>query len=207
MKRYSRSQNSRYEQIKRSKAEFKILPVFESSGILEADSNNNKGEPLKHVAPTNAISPEQYWDKIKLPISKRPIIKAILYKKGIKEPLKEFNLDLKNHYIIGRQLRTKNTSQKDDEFEINNSENEEVVLSDIGIPDPGCSKEHCVIQFREKDNKLIPYIMDLNSSNGTTLNGILIPRARYIELRNEDVILFSEFDSDSDYELLFMDVN
>ena len=49
--------------------------------------------------------------------------------------------------------------------------------------------------------------MHLNSSNGTTLNGILIPRARYIELRNEDVILFSEFDSDSDYELLFMDVN
>lgn len=207
MKRYSRSQNSRYEQIKRPRAEFKVLPIFESSGILEAESHNSKGELLKHAPPADAISPEQYWDRIKLPIAKRPIIKAILYKKSIKEPLKEFNLELKDHYVVGRQLRTKNNSKAADVSEIDNPEYEEIILSDIGIPDPGCSKEHCVIQFREKDSKLVPYIMDLNSSNGTTLNGILIPRARYIELRNEDVILFSEFDSDSDYELLFMYIN
>ena len=207
MKRYSRSQNSRYEQIKRPRTELKVLPIFESSGILEAESNNNKGEPLKHTAPANAVSPEQYWDKIKLPIAKRPMIKGILYKKGVKEPLKEFNLELKDHYIIGRQLRTKKNSKPDGESETDNPEHEEIILSDIGIPDPGCSKEHCVIQFREKDRKLVPYIMDLNSSNGTTLNGILIPKARYVELRNEDVILFSEYDSDSDYELLFMYIN
>ncbi|SMN18619.1 similar to Saccharomyces cerevisiae YLR016C PML1 Subunit of the RES complex, which is required for nuclear retention of unspliced pre-mRNAs [Maudiozyma saulgeensis] len=208
MKRYSRSQSSRYDQIKRSKAEYKILPIFEPSGILEAESNNNKGEPLKHILPADAISPDQYWDSIKLPISERPIIKAILYKKGVKEPLSEFNLDLKSHYIIGRQLRKeqRNTSNDSNENE-SDSEIPEVILSDIGIPDPGCSKEHCVIQFREKNGKLLPYIMDLNSSNGTTLNGILIPRARYVELRNEDLILFSEFDLDSEYELLFMFVS
>lgn len=205
MKRYSRSQNSRYDQIKRSKAECKIHPSFEPSGILEAESNNSNGEPLKYVAPPDSVSPDEFWDKIKLTISERPIIKAILYKKGIKEPLREFNLDLKSYYIIGRQLpkEKRNISNENNEND-SDSDTTEVILSDIGIPDPGCSKEHSVIQFREKNKKLLPYIMDLNSSNGTTLNGILIPRARYIELRNEDLILFSEFDIDSEYELLFM---
>lgn len=206
MKRYSRSQDSRYDQIKRARPENVILPDFHSSGILEAESNNRSGEPLKHVEPNDSISPVNYWEKINVPLDKRPIIKAILYKKDAKEPLKEYNLDLRSHYIIGRDIPHPEEEQLDNEGSSDGQQPEHIVIADIGIPDPGCSKEHCVIQFRERDRKLVPYIMDLNSSNGTTLNGVLIPRARYIELRNEDSILFSEFDADSEYELLFMNV-
>ncbi|GMM53864.1 Pml1 protein [Maudiozyma humilis] len=206
MKRYSRSQDSRYDQIKRSRPENVILPDFGSSGILEAESNNKSGEPLKHVEPRDSISPANYWDKINMPLEKRPIIKAILYKKDVPVPIKEYNLDLRSHYIIGRDIPKSVDDQSENEEDIDEDEHQSVVLADIGIPDPGCSKEHCVIQFRERNKKLVPYIMDLNSSNGTTLNGVLIPRARYIELRSEDSILFSEFENDSEYELLFMDV-
>lgn len=212
MKRYSRAQHSRYDKIKRTRPQRAILPVFESSGILEAESNNKDGEPLKYTIPNDAISPEEYWDRKKVPIENRPMLKAVLYKKSVETPLNEYNLELKSSYVVGRRLPKDEDPSIGEGNDDNNGQDRElgkskVILADIGIPDPGCSKEHCVIQFREKNDKLIPYIMDLNSSNGTALNGVLIPTARYIELRNEDMIFFSEFDMDSEYELIFMDVN
>ena len=42
---------------------------------------------------------------------------------------------------------------------------------------------------------VVPYLMDLESTNGTQLNGKKIDSARYIELRSGDLIKFgsSEF--------------
>lgn len=50
------------------------------------------------------------------------------------------------------------------------------------------SKEHAVLQFRKniKTGKIGLYLMDLDSTNGTFLNSIEIPRNRYVELKTGD---------------------
>ena len=76
-----------------------------------------------------------------------------------------------------------------------------------------CSKQHAVIQFRQVSsknefgdvskvikyvpytNKVIdvrPYVIDLESTNGTTLNGEKLDSRRYFEIRTEDMIKFGE---------------
>ena len=37
---------------------------------------------------------------------------------------------------------------------------------------------------------IVPYLMDLESTNGTTLNGEQVDGAKYVELRSKDVLKF-----------------
>ena len=69
------------------------------------------------------------------------------------------------------------------------------------IEHPSCSKQHAVLQFRwvEKRNEygerkggVRPYVIDLDSANGTTVNGDKIPERRYVEVRSNDVLKFGE---------------
>ena len=69
------------------------------------------------------------------------------------------------------------------------------------IEHPSCSKQHVVLQFRwvEKRNEygerkggVRPYVIDLDSANGTTVNGDKIPERRYVEVRSGDVLKFGE---------------
>ena len=196
-----------------------ILPIFEPSGILEMEShansangssgNNddkksraNEAVTFKYIEPPNAISPYSFWEKFHEPIDKRPMIRGILYKADKEELVSEYNLELRSSYIIGREPRREDDTEPPDGD--SSSEVKNQVIANIKIPDPGCSRQHCVIQFLEKNDTLIPYIMDLDSTNGTTLNGILLPSARYVELRSEDIVRFSAIDADSEYELVFM---
>jgi smad nuclear-interacting protein 1 len=48
-----------------------------------------------------------------------------------------------------------------------------------------------------------PYIIDLESTNGTSLNGDKIEHSRYIELMEKDVLKFG--DSTREYVLLHTD--
>lgn len=118
----------------------------------------------------------------------------MVYKRGVKTPLKEYDLGSRSSYILGRELgRSLNEQEK------------EVVVADIGIPEETCSKQHCAIQFREIGGKLLVYVIDLESSNGTSLNGLKLPSARYVQLRSGDLITLSEED-ESNYEIMFMSV-
>ena len=85
-----------------------------------------------------------------------------------------------------------------------------------------CSSQHAVIQFRKKLKTveltaeeqvargtfdafvqewiILPYLMDLESTNGTTLNGSKIEPAKYIELRSKDCLRFGS----SSVEYVFM---
>ncbi|POM63903.1 Smad nuclear interacting protein 1 [Phytophthora palmivora] len=75
-------------------------------------------------------------------------------------------------------------------------------VADILTEHPSCSKQHAVLQYRmyQKetedglgfDQVVRPYIMDLNSTNSTYLNGSKIEGSRYIELREKDVLKFGE---------------
>src|SRR5690554_3453452 len=59
-------------------------------------------------------------------------------------------------------------------------------VADLVVAHPSCSKQHAVIQFRLTEKKGVmavrPYIMDLDSTNGTFLNGERIDPSKYIEL-------------------------
>lgn len=75
----------------------------------------------------------------------------------------------------------------------------EQAIVDMLAEHPSISSQHAVIQFRyvEKTNqygdkigRVRPYIIDLESANGTTLNKDKIPQSRYVELRDKDMIQF-----------------
>lgn len=94
----------------------------------------------------------------------------------------------------------------------------ERMVVDFPVDHPSCSKQHAVVQFRhvvktnefgDKDGRVRsdicelleicapmadacdrPYIIDLESANGTMVNGDKIPSSRYIELRDKDMIQF-----------------
>lgn len=72
---------------------------------------------------------------------------------------------------------------------------------DIATDHGSCSKQHCVIQFRlfervdedsTRHQSIRPYLMDLESTNGTFIKGksdwTRLEAARYYELKEGDVI-------------------
>ena len=75
----------------------------------------------------------------------------------------------------------------------------EAAVVDHLIEHPSCSKQHAVVQFRyiekkneygDKNGKVRPYLIDLESANGTSMNGEQVPAKRYLELRDKDIIKF-----------------
>jgi smad nuclear-interacting protein 1 len=75
----------------------------------------------------------------------------------------------------------------------------EVSVVDLLAEHPSVSKQHAVIQFRfvEKRNefgdragRVKPYVIDLESANGTVLNGERVAESRYLELRDKDMLKF-----------------
>jgi smad nuclear-interacting protein 1 len=78
-------------------------------------------------------------------------------------------------------------------------------VADLPVLHGSVSKQHCVIQFRnvtgEDGRKSVkPYVIDLESSNGTTLNGERIPGGRYVQVKSGDI--FKVGSSGRDYVFL-----
>ncbi|KAI0123639.1 SMAD/FHA domain-containing protein [Xylariales sp. AK1849] len=77
----------------------------------------------------------------------------------------------------------------------------ELAVIDIAAEHPSISKQHAVIQFRylerrneygDKIGKVKPYLIDLDSANGTMLNSKKLPESRYLELKDKDLIQFGQ---------------
>ncbi|GAP85159.1 putative smad nuclear-interacting protein [Rosellinia necatrix] len=77
----------------------------------------------------------------------------------------------------------------------------DVAVVDMIAEHPSISKQHAVIQFRyierrneygDKLGKVKPYLIDLESANGTSLNSKKAPESRYLELRDKDMIQFGQ---------------
>lgn len=75
----------------------------------------------------------------------------------------------------------------------------ESAVVDLLAEHPSISKQHAVMQFRytekrnefgDKVGKVKLYLLDLESANGTQLNGEGLPDRRYLELRPKDMIQF-----------------
>lgn len=61
---------------------------------------------------------------------------------------------------------------------------------DVPTDHPTCSKQHAVLHYRLVSGQVRPYIMDLESINGTFLNGERLEHARYYEMRESDMLKF-----------------
>lgn len=62
---------------------------------------------------------------------------------------------------------------------------------DVPTDHPTCSKQHAVLHYRlAASGEVKPYIMDLESTNGTFLNGSRLDPARYYEMRERDMLKF-----------------
>ncbi|KAI8945546.1 SMAD/FHA domain-containing protein [Xylaria longipes] len=77
----------------------------------------------------------------------------------------------------------------------------DIAVVDMVAEHPSISKQHAVIQFRyiekrneygDKIGKVKPYLIDLESANGTSLNSKTVPQSRYLELRDKDMIQFGQ---------------
>ncbi|KAM3505718.1 hypothetical protein MY11210_007858 [Beauveria gryllotalpidicola] len=77
----------------------------------------------------------------------------------------------------------------------------DMAVIDLPAEHPSISKQHAVIQFRyterrnefgDKIGKVKPYLIDLESANGTMLNGVRIQDSRYLELRDKDMVQFGQ---------------
>ena len=75
----------------------------------------------------------------------------------------------------------------------------EAAVVDYLVEHPSSSKQHAVVQFRyiekttefgDRKGKVRPYVIDLESANGTMVNGEKVPEGRYVELRDADVVSF-----------------
>lgn len=77
----------------------------------------------------------------------------------------------------------------------------ESAVVDLLAEHPSISKQHAVMQFRytekrneygDKIGKVKLFLLDLESANGTKLNGEVVPDRRYLELRPKDVVKFGD---------------
>lgn len=82
-------------------------------------------------------------------------------------------------------------------------------VTDLLLEHPSISKQHAVIQFRhinsknefgDKMSRVKPYLIDLESANGSKLNGKKVEASRYVELVDGDVVAFG--DSEREYVMM-----
>ncbi|KAG0642805.1 SMAD/FHA domain-containing protein [Tuber brumale] len=137
---------------------------FNTTGLLAAASNTTNGVVLKYSEPSEARKPpgSQRW-------------RLFVFKD--KDIIDTRNLNSSSCWLIGRDR----------------------AVVDLPVDHPSCSKQHAVIQFRfvtktsefgDKESGVRPYLLDLESANGTGVAGKRIPESRYVELKDGDLITF-----------------
>lgn len=158
-------------------APVKEKPSMELSGKLTEHSNTYNGIVVKYNEPAEARKPKRRWR---------------LYPfKGL-EDLPVLPIHRQSAYLIGRER----------------------LVADIPVGHPSISKQHAVLQFRKvpfnradgtTGYRVRPYIIDLNSSNGTYINCKRIQSQCYVELFEKDLIKFGF--STREYVILHEDSN
>ncbi|KAL2163394.1 hypothetical protein VTH06DRAFT_5451 [Thermothelomyces fergusii] len=147
----------------------KEKPNFANSGLLAAASNtitqaDGTTVTLKYHEPPEARKPPP-----------RDAWKLFIFKG--EDIIDTIELSTRSCWLIGRDL----------------------AVVDLPAEHPSISKQHAVIQFRytekrneygDKIGRVKPYLIDLESANGTMLNGEKVPESRYLELRNKDMLQF-----------------
>ncbi|ODN01972.1 Smad nuclear-interacting protein 1 [Orchesella cincta] len=141
----------------------KEQPNFGLSGKLTEESNTFRGVVIKYAEPPEARKPNK--------------IRWRLYPFKGEEALPVMYVHRQSAFLLGRDRK----------------------VADIPVDHPSCSKQHAVLQYRlvpylrpdgSKGRRIKPYILDLESANGTFVNGKQIEAKRYVELFEKDVLKF-----------------
>ncbi|XP_045606386.1 uncharacterized protein [Procambarus clarkii] len=142
--------------------EEKQKPNLGLSGKLAEDANTFNGVVIKYSQPPEARKPKRRW-------------RWYIFKG--EEDLPFLPLHRQSAYLIGRDRK----------------------VADIPTDHPSCSKQHAVLQYRlvsynredgTKGRTVKPYILDLESANGTYVNNRRIDSRRFVELLEKDVVKF-----------------
>ncbi|KAL8270840.1 hypothetical protein Esti_005211 [Eimeria stiedai] len=149
-----------------------LRPNFEPSGLLEKDEGaplaaplEKNGVPLKHTPPEDEHMPDKKWRLYEFKKANRKSLA-----KADEEPSKVMHIHRRTSFLLGKDER----------------------VCDITLLHPTISKQHAVLQFRKRSDGVVPYLIDLESTNGTFLNGERILSARYVELREGDTVRFGK---------------
>lgn len=150
----------------------KEKPNFGLSGKLTEDTNKVNGVVIKYAEPPEARKPKRRWR---------------LYPFKGDKSLQTLHIHRQSCYLIGRDKK----------------------VCDLPVDHPSCSKQHAALQYRlvsqKKDDGTVtkrvrPYVIDLESANGTFLNNKKIDPKKYFELFEKDVLKFGY--SSREYVLL-----
>lgn len=145
------------------------------SGALAEDTNTFNGIVIKYSEPPEARKPKRRW---RFYVFKGDDVLPVLH------------LHRQSAFLMGRDRK----------------------VCDLPIDHPSCSKQHAVFQYRmiskrrsdgTDGNRVLPYIIDLGSANGTYLNNQRIEGSKYYELQEKDVLKFGF--STREYVLLHED--
>ena len=155
----------------------KQVPNYATSGLLAAETNLVAGTTtvLKYNEPPEA----------RLPSASTAPWRLFIFKGNQPDPIETIELYKRSCWLFGRDR----------------------AVVDVPAEHPSCSKQHAVIQFRytekwkaggeefgekRKVGAVRPYVIDLESSNGTRVNGEEVPKAKFMELKTGDVIKLGE---------------
>ncbi|XP_053677968.1 probable serine/threonine-protein kinase DDB_G0280133 [Anopheles nili] len=137
-------------------------PNFGLSGKLTEDANKVNGVVIAYAEPPGARKPKRRWR---------------LYPFKGEQALPTLYIHRQSCYLVGRDRK----------------------VCDLPVDHPSCSKQHAVLQYRlvpyerldgSTSQRVRPYIIDLESSNGTFVNNKQIEPKRYLELHEKDVLKF-----------------
>lgn len=155
-------------------------PNFGLSGALAAETNTVNGVTLVYTEPVDKAPPPA--TKYRLYVFKD----GYLLKDA--EPLR---VHRQSYYLFGRDR----------------------AVADIPTDHPSCSKQHAVLQYRLRSRydddaglevtESTPYLMDLEATNGTFINGERLDPRRYYQLLQKDCVKFGA--STREYVLLAED--
>ncbi|KAJ9600704.1 hypothetical protein L9F63_026157, partial [Diploptera punctata] len=162
----------RCEEEEKSPSNQKDKPNFGLSGKLTEDTNMYNGVVIKYSEPPEARKPKRRWR---------------FYPFKGDQGLPTLYIHRQSCYLIGRDRK----------------------VADIPVDHPSCSKQHAALQYRlvpftredgSVGKRVRPYIIDLESANGTYVNSVKIEPRTYVELLEKDVIKFGY--SSREYVLL-----
>ncbi|CAH2084717.1 unnamed protein product [Euphydryas editha] len=140
----------------------KEKPNFGLSGKLTADANTVNGVVIKYTEPDDAKQPKRRWRFYPFKGDKAL---PILY------------IHRQSCFLIGRDKK----------------------VVDIALEHPSISKQHAALQYRatpftradgSQGRRVRPYVIDLESANGTFVNNKKVEPRRYVELLERDVVKF-----------------
>lgn len=153
-------------------------PNFANTGLLAQEANTVKGVTLKYHEPPEARKPVENW--------RLYVFKGDEQVGGCCADAADADLvhiHRQSCFLVGR----------------------DTVVTDVPVQHPSISKQHAVIQFRRITTRTEhgetksqvkcagrvhadarPFIIDLDSTNGTYVNGDEVPKSRYYELRASD---------------------